>query len=37
MIAVSIHARRVTGDVEAQTAREVLAVSIHARRVTGDP
>ena len=33
---VSIHARRVTGDVLGCTAATAIEVSIHARRVTGD-
>ena len=35
-IAVSIHARRVTGDAMGQAGINVTTVSIHARRVTGD-
>ncbi len=33
---VSIHARRVTGDLAADGADHLHFVSIHARRVTGD-
>ena len=34
--AVSIHARRVTGDDKPKELSENRMVSIHARRVTGD-
>ena len=33
---VSIHARRVTGDLRYCPASQLCTVSIHARRVTGD-
>ena len=33
---VSIHARRVTGDMTVTVAGAPVTVSIHARRVTGD-